>query len=516
MKKAKELMLLLETKLFTRCTLCVLTLLMFVLFLFPLLYIGKYNHASGDCYWFAFHAHCAWLNTHNIFEVLKAAFTTVGEFYTSWQGTFTSIFFFSISPVSFGEQYAFIVPYMMIGMTCISTFFLFYVLLKKLLQFDAYSYLAISMVTSLMQFEFMYTPASGLYWYNGAVHYVFMQGFVNLTLTFSLLLLSAIINSQKRRTVIYIICTCITGFFASGANFTTTLLNAELAVLLEVTALLLWKKNKHKKYLLYTLPFAVSLGGFMVNICAPGNAVRQANYAKGSFVETILSSFTYSASQAADWINVFVILYLLLLLPFILKAVTRTEFRFPYPLLVLLGCYCLYASMFAPGFYAFGGEAPLSRNQNICKMFLFICLVLCEIYIVGWAQKKLHFINYLVPTHGKNVWTWTIVMSICCFIFVHSFLQLDYIEKKATFVSYGAYDVMQTGHGELYHHEYLVRLNEYKNNPDAVVYVKPYSVQPYPLWVTMDTEVSPYESGELNASLAKWYNKIAIFELRNQ
>ncbi|MBQ8040502.1 MAG: hypothetical protein IJ274_11660, partial [Lachnospiraceae bacterium] len=268
MKKAKELMLLLETKLFTRCTLCVLTLLMFVLFLFPLLYIGKYNHASGDCYWFAFHAHCAWLNTHNIFEVLKAAFTTVGEFYTSWQGTFTSIFFFSISPVSFGEQYAFIVPYMMIGMTCISTFFLFYVLLKKLLQFDAYSYLAISMVTSLMQFEFMYTPASGLYWYNGAVHYVFMQGFVNLTLTFSLLLLSAIINSQKRRTVIYIICTCITGFFASGANFTTTLLNAELAVLLEVTALLLWKKNKHKKYLLYTLPFAVSLGGFMVNICA--------------------------------------------------------------------------------------------------------------------------------------------------------------------------------------------------------------------------------------------------------
>lgn len=514
MKKIKELKLLIEKELFTRRALCGLILQMFLFFLIPLLYISRYNHASGDCYWFAFRAHCAWLNTHNIFEVLKAAFTTIGEFYTSWQGTFTSIFFFAISPVAFGEQYMFIVPYMMIGMTCFSTFFLYYVLLKKLLQFDGYTYLAISAVASLIQFEFMYTPASGIYWYNGAVHYVFMQGFVNLTLAFSLLLLSAINNIQRRRTILYIVCTCISGFFASGANFSTTLLNAELAVLLELAAIFLWKRSKNKKYLLYTIPFTVSFAGFLVNICAPGNAVRQSNFQKGTFGETILSSFTYSATQAADWISIFVIIYLILLLPFILKAVTRTSFRFPYPLLLLLGCYCLYASMFAPGFYAFGGEAPLSRNQNICKMFLFLCLIFCEIYIAGWTVKKLSFMKHLVPTHGKNVWSWTIVTAICCIMFIYSFLQLDYIEKKASFVSYGAYDVIQTKHGELYHNEYLIRLNEYKNNPDTIVYVQSYTVQPYPLWVTLDTETTAQESGILNASLSKWYNKKAIIEVK--
>ncbi len=514
MRKLQKIKLLIEKELFTRRALCGLIVQMFLLLLFPLLYIGKYNHAVADCYWFASRAHWAWLNTHNIFEVLGAAFDVVAQFYTEWQGTFTSIFFFSISPVVFGEQYVFIVPYMMIGMTCVSTFFFFYALLRKLFHFDGYSYIAISTITSLMQFEFMYTPASGLYWYNGAVHYVFMQGFVNLTLSFVLLLFSAISEHRKKATIAYIICAGLSGFMASGANFSTTLLNAEFAVIFLIACIILWKKSKNKKYFLYIIPFVVSIGGFLANVCAPGNAVRQAYFTKGSILETVLLCFRYSTTQAGEWLTIFVIIFLLVLLPFILKATSESSFTFPYPLVVIIGLYCLYASMFAPGFYAFGGETPLSRNQNICKMFLFIGIVLCEVYVVGWLVNRFRFTSYLVPRHGKNVWSWAILTCILAVVFVNSFLKLDYIEKKATFVSYGAYDVIDTGHGELYHHEYLVRLNEYKNNPDKVVYVKPYTVEPYPLWLNSDTEKSTSESGELSNMLAFWYLKDAIIEVK--
>ncbi len=514
MRKLRKIKLLIEKELFTRRALCGLIVQMFLLLLIPLLYLGKYNHAAADCYWFGSRAHWAWLNTHNIFEVISAAFDVVAQFYTDWQGTFTSIFFFSITPVVFGEQYIIIVPYMMIGMTCISTFFLFYVLLRKLLRFDGYSYIAISTITSLMQFEFMYTPASGLYWYNGAVHYVFMQGFVNFTVGFVLLLFSAITQKQKKATIIYTIFACLTGFMASGANFSTALLNAEFAVLLLIVGIVLWKKNKNKKYFLYLFPFLISIGGFLVNVCAPGNAVRQTHFTKGGVLETILHCFRYSTTQAGEWLTIFVIIFLLVLLPFILKATSEINFSFPYPLVVVVGLYCLYASMFAPGFYAFGGEPPISRNQNICKMFLFIAIVLCEIYVVGWLNNRFRFTAHLVPRHGKNVWSWAILTCILAVVFVNSFQKLDVVEKKATFVSYGAYDAIDTGLAALYHHEYLVRLNEYKNNPDKVVYVKPYSVELYPLWVNSDTEKSTSESGELSNLLALWYLKDAIIEVK--
>ncbi len=512
MRKLREMKLLIEKELFTRRALCGLIVQMFLLFLIPLLYLGKYNHAASDCYWFGSRAHWAWLNTHNIFEVIRAAFHVVGQFYTDWQGTFTSIFFFAITPVVFGEQYIMIVPYMMIGMTCMSTFFLFYVLLRKLLHFDGYSYIAISTVTSLMQFEFMYTPASGLYWYNGAVHYVFMQGFVNLTVGFVLLLFSAIAQNRRKAIVADTILASLSGFMASGANFSTTLLNVEFAVLFLIVCIVLWKKSKNKRYFLYLIPFLVSASGFLVNVCAPGNAVRQAHFTKGGVVDTILLCFRYSTTQAGEWLTVFVLIFLLVLLPFMLKATSETHFMFPYPLVVVLGLYCLYASMFAPGFYAFGGQPPISRNQNICKMFLLIAIVLCEIYVVGWLNKRFRLTTHLVPRHGKNVWSWAILTGILAIIFVNSFQRLDVVEKKATFVSYGAYDAIDTGLAALYHHEYLVRLNEYKNNPDKVVYVDPYSVELYPLWVNADTEKSNSDSGELSHLLALWYQKDAIIE----
>lgn len=504
----------LERKFLTRKVFCFLTVLGFLWFIVPLLYIGRYNHGAGDDYWFAFHVHCTWLNTHNLIEVIKTAFSKVVEFYKSWQGTYSSVFFFSISPMAFGEQYAHAVPYMMIGMTCISTMILMYAMLKKWMELDGYICLSAAMASCVMQCAFMYTPASGLYWYNGAVHYVFMQGFLNLTVGFALLSFERIFHSRGKNIwwrIELAICTG-TAIIAAGGNFSTALLTAEILVLLGILAAKLWKIQRRKVYLWFAIPLLLGEAGFLVNVLAPGNAVRQANFQRGSIIGTIGRCFTYSFSQMVTWVNIYVVVILILLLPMFLKAVDNSKYSFHYPLLVTGVAYCLYASMFAPGFYALG-EEPLSRNQNICKMFLLLCLVLLEAYWCGWLVHKVKVFRAIVPEYGKNVIRWTAVLFIALLTGIISFVRLDDVSKKATFVNYGAYRLIADGEGNLYWHEYLQRLQLYRNE-EKVVYVQPYSNHPYPLWINSDTEMSYDDSGMLSGLVAHWYMKDAVYEVK--
>lgn len=186
-------------KLLNQKTFCVLMVIVFCLFIVPLLYVGRYNHAASDDYWFAFHVHCSWLNTHNLIEVFKTAALESAQFYVNWQGTYSSVFFMALSPFAFGEQYAHAVPYIMIGMTCISTMLLMYAVLKRCLRLNGYACISAMLAACTMQCAFMYTPASGLYWWNAAVHYVFMQGFWNLMVGFALLSFERMYHNRGRR-----------------------------------------------------------------------------------------------------------------------------------------------------------------------------------------------------------------------------------------------------------------------------------------------------------------------------
>ncbi len=288
----------------------------------------------------------------------------------------------------------------------------------------------------------------------------------------------------------------------------------EIMVLLLVASIIIQLKYK-KRALYFIIPFLAGAIGFLINVLAPGNSVRQAYFEQIGVVKTILRSFTYSFTQAVSWINIFVILIIMALVPIILKLVANTTIKFKYPLLVLVISFCLYASMFAPGFYGLGSE-PLSRNQNICKCFLMILLILNEVYCLGWLVKKVKFFNKIVPTHHKNMFYWLIYICVAFMLFIICFAQLDFVTKKATFVSYGAWDVIKTGDGTQYKEEYLSRLYLYKLVDDKIVYVEPYSTQPYPLWINMESEVSNNEEGILSSDMALWYNKEQIIESKKE
>lgn len=507
-----------ETKILNKKVFAWFLILFVVVMMAPLLYIGRYNHMSGDCYWYGFQGYVAWLNTHSIFRVMGAGIRNAVKFWHTWQGTYSSIFMFTITPGLFGEQYSFIVPYMMIGMTFFSNFILFYVLLVKVMKAGPYHFLIFFLMSFFMQIEFMYTPASGLYWYNGAVHYVFMQGFVYIAVSCVLMYFYRLAGEEagKRKSAsrwIPAVLAAVFGFIASGANFSSALLNFEFYSLFLAVMLYFVLKKRKKRALCYLIPYGITLGGFLLNIMAPGNGVRQAYFVRMGAVKAVLQSLAYSFSQAGKWIDIFVVLCLLMLVPFILKFAWEGELCFRFAPAAAILSYCLYASMFTPGFYA-QGAAPISRNQNICKMFLFVILVLNEIYLLGWLTKKMkkRLADRTASCRGTGKWAWSVYLCVLAVLFAAFFFRLDFVPKKAAFVSYGAWDVIVTGDGKQYHREYLNRLALYKNSEEKVIYVAPYSVQPYPIWVNSDSEVSNQENGLLNTDMAVWYQKDAIYE----
>ena len=75
--------------------------LVFLTSLVPALYLTGYVHATGDDFGYGALTHAAWLDTHSLLEVFRAACETVRNYYTGWQGTWFSVFLFTLQPEVF-------------------------------------------------------------------------------------------------------------------------------------------------------------------------------------------------------------------------------------------------------------------------------------------------------------------------------------------------------------------------------------------------------------------------------
>jgi len=73
----------------------------FLISLLPVCRLAFYAHPAGDDYAYGVAAHLAWTDTHSLSAVLAAAVSNVKGYYTSWQGTYSSIFLMSLQPAIF-------------------------------------------------------------------------------------------------------------------------------------------------------------------------------------------------------------------------------------------------------------------------------------------------------------------------------------------------------------------------------------------------------------------------------
>lgn len=485
----------------TESKIAIMLIALFIAGLIPIFLLGRYDYQSADDYGFSAYSHVAWMQSHSVIQVLKGAVKTVIERWYGWQGTFSSIFVMALQPGIWG-MYS-LVPWIMIGaMTC-STLFFFYVFFRKLIQVRPAIFLSISMIYLIFAVECMVDKIQGFFWFNGAAHYMIPHSVALCLFTVLILMITEEKNTFRR-----MVLACFLAAFTGGANYITALIT--LVLFVSAIALLLFMKQKQKCRLLL-LPFLFFLAAFLLNVSAPGNAVRQAEMTvRPGVIKSILLSFYYCVEYMVDtWFNWTYFLFVFALLPFLWEAVKAfgKRFSYPVPLFVFIYSYGVLSAMFTPSLFA-GGEAGGGRIFNIMFLDFMILTILNIFYFMGWLYRKFGFAEQISGSClEKTDVKWYLLAVLCLGIFVgamYAKVNPDYFTSTSALYS------LMTKEGREYGIETAERedmLKQAVESDTADVAIPRLTVHPYLLFWSDITE----DAGDwTNRSMARYYGKDSI------
>ncbi len=461
--------------------------------LLPLFRILPYTAPWYDDYTYGVYAHRFLGQEWSLGSAIQGAWYCTRTSWYAWQGTFSSIFFMSMVPLIWGEQYYFLGPLFILLLLLSALLVFTKVLLRDVLEAEWPFCLAIQAIVTGTVFVLIYTPNGGFFWYNAAVHYVGMHSF--------LLLLAAswikLLRGAGRVSCVFLVLWSLLGaVLAGGANFVTTLQGLILGFSFVGLGIML--KNKRVFLLLPSL--AVYAFCFYKTVSAPGNNVRKgvlSGYGMGA-AEAILRSFQEAVNKIPEFTGLITVAVMVLLFPLAWQMVKRLSFSFRFPGLLLLWSFCFYATGFTPSLYSLG-HAGLGRTLNAVKITFQLLLFANEIYWLGWLQKKRKKTDK-VSEKGAMWWFYPVV-GICMFCIFS-------VEpnQSAKYSSFAAYYYVHTGEAYNFHQEYLERIEKIQSGgPDVVV--KPYAYKP---WILQSAQLSSSPDAEENRAMASWYDKNSI------
>lgn len=458
-----------------------------LLLLIPTVYLGKYNFMKADDFSYGSITHRTFVQTGSVIETLKAAVTTVKTTYNTWQGTFSSVFLMSLQPGVFDYRLYKLVPAMMISMILLANFLLARTLICKVLGNKmTYAVIGASLI-SMMMIERMYTVPGAIFWYNAAVHYIFAQ--CCFFILADIFIRLAVDDSSVKKAIM-VILSLILAVEVGGSNYGTILIASVALVSLEAVLLFMKKKGA-----LLALPaLVVEVTGMILNVLAPGNKFRGANYEGYSAVKSILLSFKSIFEFSIKWTDVFTVVILIMFIPIFWNCVGKTEFKFKFWYLVLIYSICVTATGFTSSYFSMG-DSGLSRTQNVIKMTWQVLLLFNEGYIIGRIRCR----------WGKKDMNLSLAGMTVCFLLL--LLPPAFLKQLGTITSYTSFEYLYGRYAQSSWVENMERL-EILSNPeikDAVL--KPHVYKPFYLYVSDITDDPTYWE---NQAMSNFYDKNTV------
>lgn len=475
-----------------------------ILSLLPLLLLGRYNVMCIDDYDYGRRVHDVWQETGSFPASVQEAWRQNMDFYQEWQGTYVSCFLMGMCPMNFNYGIAWVVPILMIGMFATSSFVLGRHIFVKWLGCEREG-ASLAMVLLLFVFyQVIEAPFEGIYWYNGATHYMLMQSVWFFLLT----LLSGTIWAKKRKwAVVCCGAAAVLAVVVGGGNLVTGL-QAEILMAFLVLYVF-WQKKDKIAYVI--IPFLAGSGGFLVNILAPGNGKRGSmDMDEGySAVKAIALSFYNTAVFAIRWTPVLVVLLWLALLPLLWKLAKASKRDFSHPVLVTAGAYCVISAMFTPTLFAVG-MTGLSRVDNIIQMTYYLAVLLVTTYWMGYfahregkREDAPAALGLFLERAGQG-------MSVVCLLLLLAVWALT--ADKNTYTSISALRSVAKGEAQTFYQEAMERHALYTDEDIAEVEITPYSERP----ALFDfNDLSADEGNWLNLAVARYYHKESVRSVRS-
>lgn len=360
-----------------------LVLLGFVLSLLPVFYLAGYVHATGDDYHYGAMARWAWQDTHSIWQVFRASAENTKAFWHGWQGTWFTIFWMGLQPEVFSSHAYWIVPVFMVGINVLCTSVLTRYCMVQKLGLPEEGWIVVNAALLFCMIQFFPSTKSGIFWWNGAVHYIVPYCLAMLAVR---CFLGYIDSGRPRYWLGALICMTALG----GSSYL-----AALFAPVVLAALLIIYGRKRKKSLWLLVCLGVEMAGLAVSALSPGNAIRGGEsfgFSATRAVETVLQSFVQGTQTILQYLQEkpFVFVILLLTAIFLWNMYCGMEtVRFPFrmPLLFAAFMFCLWCAMFAPGIYA-GVEVSGGVPNTIFQIFVLTSMA-TVVYTLGWIRVKL-------------------------------------------------------------------------------------------------------------------------------
>lgn len=478
---------------------------LFVLSLIPVLLLGRYNVMCVDDYDYGRQVHDTWLATGSFLQSVRTAWRQNMEFYRDWQGTYISCFLMALCPMNFDYGSAWVVPVLMIGMSAASAYVLGRHILCRWLGADRAAGSFVMFIMLFMFYQVMEAPFEGIYWYNGATHYVLMESIWFFALT----AVSAALWTKKRsREILLCVAASFLTVIVGGGNLVTGL-QAEIVMALLV--LYAFFVNR-RKIAVAAIPFLTGSIGFLFNVLAPGNVQRSSQDMDVGYsaVVSIVLSFYNAAVFIIRWTPAFVIVVWLLLLPVLWKIAKKSDKTFRHPVWVTAGAVCLLAAMFTPTLYAVG-MVGLARVDNIIQMVYYLCLTVLSMYWLGYFAHRGEMTHvskdkketepagealglFLERTRGR--------MTAICLLLLLAMWALT--ADKNTYTSVSALRSLLNGEAQTFYTEAMERHALYTDENVAGVEIKPYTARP----ALFDfNDLTEDEGNWLNLAVMRYYHK---------
>ena len=403
----------------------VLALALLALLTVPLLMLGGCAVPCADDYSFGAPARLARVHGGSVIEILAAGVSKAAETWRWWQGSFSAVFLMAVQPAVFGEGYYALTPWIMLSALFLGTFVLLDALFTELFRADRLSAAITAAAVCALCAELVPSPVQALYWFNGAVYYVFFHGLLLLALALSLRLVRR--GGWGRGLAL-----CLLAFALGGGNYVTALCCA----ILGAGALLLLCLLKTPGRFRLVPPLLLFAAAFALSAAAPGNAARASALASHPDALTaVLLSFRTALAYLPAWTSLPLIGALCALFPLLYRAAADANFRFPCPWLVTLGSFCLLSAMFCPPIYAMGGVG----EQRLINIIYFSYVLLCPLnlfYWAGWAAKRRSLAP--APLRLRTLVPGAAALLLCCALYLLS-------GSGGGFSSVGALGIMRSG-----------------------------------------------------------------------
>ena len=458
-----------------------------LLSLIPLLALGFFAVPVADDYSYGAYAHLAYAESGSLAAALSGALEKTVESYLNWQGTFSAIFLMSMQPAVFSEALYALNPFIMLAAYVLGSFMFCRAFFAKLPGLERDLGDIAAALLCLVSVQLMPSPVQGLYWFNGAVYYVFFHGL-------ALAACSAALSLVRNGGVARCAALCLMCLVLGGGNYVTALALSVLAVAAMV--LLVLKKDRGWKRLV--LPAAILLISFAASIAAPGNAVRQAAQDNTpGVVKAVLMSFQSALAYGWEWMT-FPVLGLLVALALIFRpALSKSEFSFPAPLLLSVFSFCLFSAMFCPPVYALGtvGEP---RVLNIIYFSYLLLLALNLVYWLGWLCRrgKTAAAEDGVKVVGLGVAA--LLLALCCGVSMLG---------GTGFSSVGAVSTLASGEAGAYRDSALRRFELLKDESLDDVQLEDFPVKPYLLYFD---DITRDPADWRNEDISTFYGKNSV------